>query len=165
MKFMESVLTLEADKRPTIDQCVAHYAFNEGAGSAKNKKLVTKDSTSSIEEDIDVNDQDGEDIGPEFHPGVQLSSAKHSCSSVMSSSSDKLTNTTAATSTKISKYGSNPAQYMYTFHSKQGDNYFHLLEGKGGVGVLVVIKTHMSPLRNQLCGSVSFSMTEALVQA
>lgn len=63
VEFMEWVLTLEPDKRPIIDQCVAHYAFLEG--STKNKDLNLKDSTSSIEEDL-KNDW----------PAVELSSAK-----------------------------------------------------------------------------------------
>ncbi|XP_057314086.1 cyclin-dependent kinase-like 3 isoform X2 [Hydractinia symbiolongicarpus] len=48
VQFMEWVLTLEPDKRPTIDQCVEHYAFNDN--SKKNKIVVRDDSGSSLED-------------------------------------------------------------------------------------------------------------------
>ena len=62
VEFMEWVLQLEPDNRPTSDQCADHYAFNE---SIKKKKVILNDSGSSTE-----------NIVEDDWPKVELSSAK-----------------------------------------------------------------------------------------
>ena len=61
IEFMEWVLQLEPNKRPTIDDCSGHYAFNEGG---HKHGLNSQDSNSSLEEAV------------EQWPEVELSSSK-----------------------------------------------------------------------------------------
>ncbi|XP_065668764.1 cyclin-dependent kinase-like 5 isoform X6 [Hydra vulgaris] len=60
IEFMEWVLQLEPSKRPTIDECAEHYAFNETHKNAVN----SQDSSSSFEET------------DEQWPEVEISSSK-----------------------------------------------------------------------------------------